>query len=94
MANQLKMADAQAILALVGHGWSYRRIGRELGVDRATVRRYVRLAAGKGSNPANALTGSGDLISQIFRALQRIKMRESKSVRPKICPKTIRHDLE
>jgi transposase len=57
MANQLKMADIQAILALVGHGWSYRRIGRELGVDRATVRRYARLEADDGSNPAMALTG-------------------------------------
>jgi len=37
MANQLKMADAQAILALVGHGWSYRRIGRELGMDQPTT---------------------------------------------------------
>jgi transposase len=61
MANQLKMADVQAILALVGHGWSYRRIGRDLGVDRATVRRYVRLAAAQGANPAMALTGSGDV---------------------------------
>jgi len=58
MANQLKMADVQAILALVGHGWSYRRIGRELGMDRATVRRYVRLAAAGGAKPAMALTGS------------------------------------
>jgi transposase len=58
MANQLKMADVQAILALVGHGWSYRRISRELGVDRSTVRRYVRLAAADGSKPAMALTGS------------------------------------
>lgn len=58
MANQLKMADVQAILALVGHGWSYRRIGRELGVDRATVRRYVRLAGDNAPNPAMALTGS------------------------------------
>jgi transposase len=58
MANQLKMADVQAILALVGHGWSYRRISRELGVDRSTVRRYVRLAAADGAKPAMALTGS------------------------------------
>lgn len=65
MANQLKMADVQAILALAGHGWSYRRIGRELGVDRATVRRYARLAAGGDSNPAMALTGSGDAIGAL-----------------------------
>jgi len=58
MANELKMADIQAILALVGHGWSYRRISRELGVDRATIRRYVRLTAGADSKPPMALTGS------------------------------------
>ena len=61
MANQLKMADVQAILALVGHGWSYRRIGRELGMDRATVRRYVRLAAADAAKPAMTLTGSNEL---------------------------------
>lgn len=60
MANQLKMADVQAILSLVGHGWSYRRIGRELGVDRATVRRYARLKSGGDSKAAMALTGSAD----------------------------------
>lgn len=64
MANQLHMAEVQAILALVGHGWSYRRIARELGVDRATVRRYVKLAARrKAANPAMALTGSADALA-------------------------------
>lgn len=58
MANQLKMADVQAILALAGHHWSQRRIARELGVDRQTVKRYVLLAR-EGANPTNALTGSG-----------------------------------
>ena len=58
MANQLKMVDVQAILALVGRKWSYRRIGRALGVDRDTVGQYARRAAGEGSKPANALTGS------------------------------------
>ena len=44
MANQLKMADQQAIIALAGHGWSFRRIADELGVHRETVARYVRLS--------------------------------------------------
>jgi transposase len=44
MANQLKMAETQAILALWRSGWSLRRIARELGVNRETVGRYVRLA--------------------------------------------------
>ena len=45
MANQLKMATVQSILSLHEKRWSYRRIARELGVDRGTVARYVRLAA-------------------------------------------------
>ena len=51
MANQLKMADIQAILALHGHGWSGRRIARELGIHRGTVSGYVRQADSK---PASA----------------------------------------
>ena len=54
MANQLKMADIQAILALHGHGWSSRRIARELGIHRGTVSHYVRQADSK---PASAPTG-------------------------------------
>lgn len=45
MANRLKMAEVQAIQALLARGWSRRRIARELGVDRETVRRYARLSA-------------------------------------------------
>lgn len=44
MANRLKMAEVQAILALRARGWSFRRIGRELGVHRETAARYVRVA--------------------------------------------------
>ena len=43
--NRLKMADVQSILTLHSRGWSRRRIARELGVDRETVGRYVRLSA-------------------------------------------------
>ncbi len=59
MANQLKMAKIGSILTLRERGWSCRRIARELGVDRETVSRYLRLAAaGPEPNPAIALTGS------------------------------------
>ena len=69
MANQLKMAQQQAVIALAQRGWSYRRIARELGVHRETVARYVRLAADdtafseRGtrvdiSKPANLIAGS------------------------------------
>jgi transposase len=49
MANQLKMAEVQAILALAQGGWSYRHIARHLGVHRETVGRHLRLSrAGEG----------------------------------------------
>jgi len=44
MANQLKMALVDSIITLHGHGWSQRRIARELGVHRETVGRYVTCA--------------------------------------------------
>jgi transposase len=73
VANQLKMATIQSILSLHEKRWSYRRIARELGIDRETVSRYVRQAAQSASaepsgsgwpdnssppKPANAPTGS------------------------------------
>jgi transposase len=47
MANQLKMAEQHTIIRLAEHGWSYRRIAREMGVHRETVARYVGLARGE-----------------------------------------------
>ncbi|HRK30090.1 MAG TPA: hypothetical protein PLD59_03350 [Tepidisphaeraceae bacterium] len=41
MATQLKMALVQSILTLHGHGWSRRRIARELGIHFETVGRHV-----------------------------------------------------
>jgi transposase len=52
MANRLKMAEVELIQALLARGWSRRRIARELGMDRETVRRYARVAA-------RPLSGSG-----------------------------------
>ncbi len=43
MANQLRMAAQQAIIALARNGWSQWRIARELGVHRENVGRYVKL---------------------------------------------------
>ena len=43
MANRIKMDKVHAIRMLRRQGWSQRRISRELGVHRRTVRRYVRL---------------------------------------------------
>ena len=55
--NRLKVSIQQTIITLGGHGWSQRRIARELGLDRETVARYLRLAAKPASNPTH---GSGE----------------------------------
>jgi len=41
MANRKTVAVIHSILTLYERGWSQRRIARELGIDRETVRRYV-----------------------------------------------------
>jgi len=58
MANQLKMAEVQAILALARSGWSNRHIARQLGVHRETVGRHLRLSSPDDSKPASAPIGS------------------------------------
>jgi transposase len=57
MANQLKMALVDSIITLHGHGWSQRRIARELGIDRETVGRYVGSAASEAKPASNAPAG-------------------------------------
>ncbi len=57
MANLLKMAKVHAIISLLEQHWSYRRIARELGVDRGTVARYDRLRRERDSNPAIDFVG-------------------------------------
>jgi transposase len=47
MANQLAMSKALSIQTLRDQGWSFRRIARELGIDRDTVRRHVIAAAAR-----------------------------------------------
>jgi transposase len=64
---QLKVTQQQMIVALHEQGWSKRRIAREFGVDRNTVRRYLRGAfkpsvnncpVADANSPANPQTGS------------------------------------
>ena len=59
MANILKMAKIHAIIGLLENKWTYRRIARELGVDRETVARYDRLRRSRESKPAIVAPGSG-----------------------------------
>lgn len=53
--NILKVSLQHSILTLAEHGWSRRRIARELGLDRETVGRHLRLARAK---PAIPLAGT------------------------------------
>jgi Homeodomain-like domain len=52
MSNSLKVSLQTTIYSLDDRGWSRRRIARELGIDRETVGRYLRLA-----KPAISTTG-------------------------------------
>jgi transposase len=61
MANQLKVAEVQAILALARSGWSNRHIARQLGVHRETVGRHLRISVPEDSKPASAPIGSAVL---------------------------------
>jgi transposase len=63
MANQLKMAKIQAILALRERGWSCRRIAKELGIYRETVSKYI-LEHKDAQNQPNLPTGSEDESAQ------------------------------
>ena len=56
MANRLKMEKIEAIKALLRRGWSERRISRELGVHRATVKQYNLVE--EGSNCTIPRTGN------------------------------------
>lgn len=49
--NQLKVNQQETIIALADKGWSKRRIARELGLDRVTVRKYLRSGQAKSPTP-------------------------------------------
>jgi transposase len=56
--NQLKMSQQQSIITLWQHGWSFRRIARELYLRRETVSKYVRRHEAEVSKPAKVPAGS------------------------------------
>lgn len=43
--NQLNVSLQHSIVTLSAQGWSARKVARELGLNRETVGRYLRLAA-------------------------------------------------
>jgi hypothetical protein len=53
--GSMKASVQHSITTLAAHGWSHRRIARELGINRETVGRYLRLLESK---PAIPLSGS------------------------------------
>jgi transposase len=53
--NQLNVSMQHSIMTLAAHGWSHRRIARELDINRETVGKYLRLADSK---PAISTPGS------------------------------------
>lgn len=57
MANWLRMAQVHAIEGLWMQGWSRRRIARELGLDRATVRKYIDGLVLQTQNQPNLTSG-------------------------------------
>jgi hypothetical protein len=60
MSNRLKMAKIHSIQLLHSMGWSQRRIDRELGIDRETVRKYLAcgLEEAKSAIPPTGSDGS------------------------------------
>jgi hypothetical protein len=68
MANELKMAIVEAIYRLHALKWSARRIARELGIDRGTVGRYLKLSQNE-SKPAISPPGSCDSKPATFPGL-------------------------
>ena len=56
--HELKLDFQEAIIRLRAKGWSRRAIARELGINRETVGRYLRLAA----KPATEAPAGSELV--------------------------------
>jgi transposase len=67
MANRIKVAIADSIIALRQLGWSFRRIAEALDVHRETVARYVRLHEA-GAKPATNLSTGSEAATEVERA--------------------------
>jgi hypothetical protein len=58
--NQLNVSLQHSIATLAANNWSARKIARELGIDRETVRRYLRMPQ-PDSKPAIVPSGSPEV---------------------------------
>jgi predicted transcriptional regulator len=74
MSNVLKVSLQTTIYGLAERGWSQRRIASELGINRETVARYLRLGNasisttksedGSDRKPAISITGKSEVDSE------------------------------
>ena len=69
--NGLKLDFQEAIIRLRAKGWSRRAIARELGVNRETVGRYLRLSA----KPATELPAGSELDKRWEIRWSRVRLR-------------------
>src|SRR6266403_1621054 len=78
MSNSLKVSLQTTIYSLDDRGWSRRRIARELGIERETVGRYLRLV-----KPAISTTGFGEA-GEAKPAISIAGLEEAGEVKPAI----------
>ena len=65
--NQLNVSLQHSITTLAAHGWSHRRIARELDINRETVGKYLRLVLSK---PAISTLGTTAGRQSLYRPWQ------------------------
>ena len=91
MANQLKMAEINAILTLHKSGHSKSEIGRMLGIHRGTVARYISQQDGsKSTEPDHRVRpGPSSRVGRI--AIRRLLKREMPWRVTIVAPHTVEH---